>query len=71
MNEHLLSKGCSEWISNLQLQIRSGNDITGDEKQKNSSDEYPGGITSKQSLQQRGYFASCQLCLQFKKILKN
>ncbi|HNP23367.1 MAG TPA: thiamine-binding protein [Panacibacter sp.] len=32
VNEHLLSKGCSEWISNLQLQIRSGGDITGDEK---------------------------------------
>ena len=32
VNEHLLNKGCSEWISNLQLQIRSGGDITGDEK---------------------------------------
>ncbi|HTE23228.1 thiamine-binding protein [Flavitalea sp.] len=32
VNEFLLSKGCSEWISNIQIQIRSGGDITGDEK---------------------------------------
>ncbi len=32
VNEYLNSKGCSEWITNLQLQARSGGDITGDEK---------------------------------------
>jgi uncharacterized protein YqgV (UPF0045/DUF77 family) len=32
VNEFLLSKGCAEWISNIQLQIRSDGDITGDEK---------------------------------------
>ncbi len=32
VNEYLLSKGCAEWISNIQLQIRSTGDITGDEK---------------------------------------
>ena len=32
VNEFLLSKGCTEWISNIQLQIRSNGDITGDEK---------------------------------------
>lgn len=32
VNEHLLKKGCAEWISNIQLQIRSEGDITGDEK---------------------------------------
>ena len=32
VNEHLLKKGCAEWLSNIQLQIRSGGDITGDEK---------------------------------------
>ena len=32
VNEFLLSKGCSEWISNIQIQIRSAGDITGDEK---------------------------------------
>jgi uncharacterized protein YqgV (UPF0045/DUF77 family) len=34
VNEYLVTKGCSEWISNIQLQIRSGRDITGDEKTK-------------------------------------
>lgn len=32
VNEHLYSKGCSEWISSVQVQIRSGGDITGAEK---------------------------------------
>ncbi len=32
VNEHLYKKGCAEWISNLQIQIRSGGDVTGEEK---------------------------------------
>ncbi len=32
VNEYLLAKGCPEWISNIQLQVRSKGDITGDEK---------------------------------------
>ena len=32
VNEYLYSMGCSEWISSVQLQIRSDRDITGDEK---------------------------------------
>lgn len=32
VNEHLLQKGCAEWISNIQIQIRSNGDITGEEK---------------------------------------
>ena len=32
VNEYLLSKGCEEWISNLQIQIRSKGDVTGKEK---------------------------------------
>ena len=32
INEYLFSKGCHEWICNAQLQIRSGGDITGEEK---------------------------------------
>ncbi len=32
VNEFLYEKGCAEWISNLQIQIRSKGDITGDEK---------------------------------------
>lgn len=32
VNEHLLSKGCNEWIANVQIQIRSNRDITSDEK---------------------------------------
>ena len=32
VNEYLYSKDCSEWISNVQVQIRSGGDITADEK---------------------------------------
>jgi uncharacterized protein (TIGR00106 family) len=32
VNEHLLSKGCDEWITNLQIQLRSNRDITANEK---------------------------------------
>ena len=32
VNEDLLAKGCGEWITNLQVQIRSAGDITADEK---------------------------------------
>lgn len=32
VNEYLYRKGCNEWISNMQIQIRSGGDITADEK---------------------------------------
>jgi uncharacterized protein (TIGR00106 family) len=32
VNEYLLQKGCTEWIANVQVQIRSNDDITGDEK---------------------------------------
>lgn len=32
VNEFLYSKGCAEWITNLQIQIRSNGDMTGDEK---------------------------------------
>lgn len=32
VNEYLLHKGCAEWISNIQIQIRSNGDITGEEK---------------------------------------
>ncbi len=32
INEYLLKKGCAEWITSIQLQIRSNSDITGDEK---------------------------------------
>jgi uncharacterized protein YqgV (UPF0045/DUF77 family) len=32
VNEYLLSRSCSEWISNVQIQIRSGGDITSQEK---------------------------------------
>ena len=32
VNEYLYFKGCAEWISNVQVQIRSGGDITGEEK---------------------------------------
>lgn len=32
VNEHLLNKNCSEWITNLQIQIRSAGDITASEK---------------------------------------
>ncbi len=32
VNELLIERGCAEWISNIQMQIRSGGDMTGDEK---------------------------------------
>ena len=32
VNEYLCQKNCAEWISNIQLQIRSNGDITGNEK---------------------------------------
>jgi uncharacterized protein (TIGR00106 family) len=32
VNEYLYVHHCNEWITNIQLQIRSGGDITGDEK---------------------------------------
>ena len=32
VNEYLLARNCSEWITNLQIQIRSEDDITGLEK---------------------------------------
>jgi uncharacterized protein (TIGR00106 family) len=32
VNEHLYNRGCAEWISNIQIQIRREGDITGDEK---------------------------------------
>ena len=32
VNEFLYQKGCAEWITNLQIQIRSGGNITGSDK---------------------------------------
>jgi uncharacterized protein (TIGR00106 family) len=32
VNEHLVARGCEEWISNLQIQIRAVGDITSSEK---------------------------------------
>lgn len=32
INEHLYTKQCNEWITNVQIQIRSNGNITGDEK---------------------------------------
>ena len=32
INEYLYNKGCNEWICNVQIQIRSKGDITGNEK---------------------------------------
>jgi uncharacterized protein (TIGR00106 family) len=32
VNEFLYQKGCAEWIANLQIQIRSEGNITGNEK---------------------------------------
>jgi uncharacterized protein (TIGR00106 family) len=32
VNEYLCSKGCSEWINNVQIQIRSSGNITAEEK---------------------------------------
>jgi uncharacterized protein (TIGR00106 family) len=39
VNEHLYQRGCSEWISSIQLQIRSAGDITGEEKIAKFSDQ--------------------------------
>lgn len=32
VNEHLYGQGCIEWITAVQIQIRSGGPMTGDEK---------------------------------------
>jgi len=32
VNEYLYGRGCEEWISNLQIQIRSKGNVTGEEK---------------------------------------
>ena len=32
VNEFLFTKGCTEWITNVQIQIRSNGDMTGEEK---------------------------------------
>ncbi len=32
VNERLYEKGCTEWITSVQIQIRSKGDITGEEK---------------------------------------
>ncbi|GEO10849.1 thiamine-binding protein [Segetibacter aerophilus] len=32
VNEHLLSKNCSEWIASVQINMRSKSDITANEK---------------------------------------
>ena len=32
VNEYLYAQGCNEWITNIQIQIRSKGDITGQEK---------------------------------------
>ncbi len=32
VNEHLRERGCAEWIANIQIQVRSDADMTGDEK---------------------------------------
>lgn len=32
INEYLQTKGCAEWILNVQLQMRASGSITGDEK---------------------------------------
>jgi len=32
INEYLYSKNCNEWITNVQIQVRSNGDITGEEK---------------------------------------
>lgn len=32
VNEHLAARGCPEWITSLQVQIRSKGDMTGAEK---------------------------------------
>ncbi len=32
INEYLYTHHCNEWIANVQIQVRSGGDITADEK---------------------------------------
>lgn len=32
INDHLQKRNCPEWIANVQIQIRSNGDITGNEK---------------------------------------
>ena len=32
INDHLQQRDCSEWITNVQIQVRSKRDITADEK---------------------------------------
>jgi uncharacterized protein (TIGR00106 family) len=32
VNEHLITKGCNEWIAALQINMRSNSDITANEK---------------------------------------
>lgn len=32
INEHLQKRNCTEWITSVQIQIRSNSDITSDEK---------------------------------------
>lgn len=32
VNNYLQKNGCAEWIANVQIQIRTNSDITGDEK---------------------------------------
>ena len=32
INEHLQTRGCAEWILNVQIQIRANDSITGEEK---------------------------------------
>jgi len=32
VNEHLYNRGCPEWISGIQIQVRSNGDMTADEK---------------------------------------
>jgi uncharacterized protein (TIGR00106 family) len=32
INEYLYGKGCAEWITSVQIQVRSSGDITGNEK---------------------------------------
>ena len=34
VNEHLVSEECAEWITNVQIQIRSNGDITSNDKVK-------------------------------------
>ena len=36
INEHLIQHNCPEWITNVQLQIRSNGPVTGSEKRTSS-----------------------------------